>query len=45
MITELILTAERMPQNRTPEEHLWDRVMKGVKMACMPLIVRVAEQS
>lgn len=44
VVTELMLAAERTRQNGAPEEYLGDRVMEGLKMACVALTAQVAER-
>lgn len=44
VVAELMLAAERTRQNGAPEEYLGDRVMEGLKMACVALTAQVAER-
>ncbi|KRG51247.1 hypothetical protein [Stenotrophomonas beteli] len=44
VVAELMLAAERTRQNGAPEEYLGDRVMEGLKMACLALTAQVAER-
>jgi len=44
VVAELMLAAERTRQNGASEEYLGDRVMEGLKMACVALTAQVAER-
>jgi len=44
VVAELMLAAERTRQNGAPEEYLGDRVMEGLKMACVALTAQVTER-
>jgi len=44
VVAELMLAAERTRQNGAPEEYLGDRIMEGLKMACVALTAQVAER-
>lgn len=44
VVAELMLAAERTRQNGAPEEYLGDRVMEGLKMACVALTAQVADR-
>lgn len=44
MVAELMLAAERTRQNGAPEEYLGDRVMEGLKMACVALTAQAIER-
>lgn len=44
VVAELMLAAERTRQNGAPEEYVGDRVMEGLKMACVALTAQVAER-
>lgn len=42
VVAELMLAAERTRQNGAPEEYLGDRVMEGLKMACVALTAQAS---
>lgn len=42
VVAELMLAAERVRQNGAPEEYLGDRVMEGLKMACVALVAQAS---
>ena len=44
VVAELMLAAERTRQNGSPEEYVGDRVMEGLKLACVALTAQVAER-
>ncbi|MHC1662812.1 hypothetical protein [Stenotrophomonas maltophilia] len=44
VVAELMLAAERTRQNGAPEEYVGDRVMEGLKMACVALTAQVTER-
>lgn len=44
VVAELMLAAERTRQNGTDEEYVGDRVMEGLKMACVALTVMATER-
>ncbi|HGM5035059.1 TPA: hypothetical protein ACKPZU_000805 [Stenotrophomonas maltophilia] len=44
VVAELMLAAERTRQNGTDEEYVGDRVMEGLKMACVSLTVMATER-
>lgn len=44
VVAELMLAAERTRQNGAPEEYVGDRVMEGLKMACVALTVMATER-
>lgn len=37
VVHELLLAAERTRQNRAPDQYVGDRMMEGLKMACLAL--------
>jgi len=42
VVAELMLAAERTRQNGAPEEYVGDRVMEGLKMACVALTAQAS---
>jgi hypothetical protein len=44
VVAELMLAAERTRQNGAPEEYVGDRVMEGLKMACVALTAQATER-
>ncbi|MCO7400072.1 hypothetical protein NJH49_07635 [Stenotrophomonas maltophilia] len=44
VVAELMLAAERTRQNGPSEEYVGDRVMEGLKMACVALTAQVADR-
>ncbi|HDS1013941.1 TPA: hypothetical protein QDZ51_003847 [Stenotrophomonas maltophilia] len=44
VVAELMLAAERTRQNGAPGEYLGDRVMEGLKMACVALTAQAIER-
>lgn len=44
VVAELMLAAERTRQNGSDEEYVGDRVMEGLKMACVALTVMASER-
>lgn len=44
VVAELMLAAERTRQNGAPEEYLGDRVMEGLKVACVALTAQAIER-
>ncbi|MCU1021013.1 hypothetical protein [Stenotrophomonas maltophilia] len=44
VVAELMLAAERTRQNGPSEEYVGDRVMEGLKMACVGLTAQVADR-